>query len=156
MSEGEVGLLREACRTADALDQLQAVLERDGVLNESSQGSRVHPELPELRQQRITFARLIAALKSNEPEDDAEGLPAGRAPRGVWGSGVRRRRPPDDTVPSRLHNPAAWPSRPMWMEARQQWMDAGNQWPGGEAAEFAEVLEVIVAAPDEPFDWDQI
>ncbi|MET8795355.1 terminase [Nocardia sp. NPDC004568] len=85
LSEGEIGLLREVCRTADAIDQLQLVLDRDGVLGESSQGVRVHPALPELRQQRITFARLLAALKLNEPEDDAEGLPAGRAPRGVYG-----------------------------------------------------------------------
>lgn len=85
LSEGEIGLLREACRTADALDQLQAALDRDGVLGESSQGVRVHPALPELRQQRITFARLLAALKLNEPEEDAGGLPAGRAPRGVYG-----------------------------------------------------------------------
>ncbi|OBA32781.1 hypothetical protein A5767_16290 [Rhodococcus sp. 852002-51564_SCH6189132-a] len=62
LAEHERGLLLQACRTADALDELQKVLDRDGVLNESPQGTRVHPALPELRQQRITFARLVAAL----------------------------------------------------------------------------------------------
>ncbi|MET8795354.1 hypothetical protein ABZV91_02665 [Nocardia sp. NPDC004568] len=51
-----------------------------------------------------------------------------------------------------LRKPSAWPSRPEWMQARQDWIDAGNNWPGGEVAEFAEVLEVLRAAPDEPWD----
>jgi hypothetical protein len=35
-------------------------------------------------------------------------------------------------------------------------MNAGNQWPGGEAAEFAEDSQVVIATPDEPFYWDAI
>ncbi|MCQ4120438.1 terminase [Rhodococcus tibetensis] len=86
LAEHERGLLLQACRTADALDALQKVLERDGVLNESSQGTRVHPALPELRQQRIAFARLVAALglESGVQEDSAPKQPR-RAPRGVYG-----------------------------------------------------------------------
>lgn len=83
LSEGELAVLRELCRTADGLDQLQAAVDRDGVLAESSQGVRVHPALVELRQQRITFARLQAALKVDENE--AADLPRVRAPRGVYG-----------------------------------------------------------------------
>lgn len=60
-------LLTELCRTADQLDELQKIVERDGVLSDSSQGVRAHPALQELRQQRIAFARLITAL----------GLPSG-------------------------------------------------------------------------------
>ena len=42
LDEHELAILREACRTATAIDALQAVVDRDGVLNESSQGvSRV-------------------------------------------------------------------------------------------------------------------
>lgn len=85
LTEGEYALLREVCRTADAIDQLQAVLDADGVLSESSQGVRVHPALAELRQQRITFARLLAVLRLNEPDDGVGDLPSGRAPRGVYG-----------------------------------------------------------------------
>jgi hypothetical protein len=55
-------MLREACRTADAIDGLRAAVDRDGVLNESSEGLRAHPALVELTQQRICFARLVAQL----------------------------------------------------------------------------------------------
>lgn len=55
-------LLTQLCRTADQLDELQAIVDRDGVLADSSQGVRAHPALQELRQQRVAFARLIAAL----------------------------------------------------------------------------------------------
>lgn len=63
LDEHEALALRELCRTADTLDTLQAVVERDGVLAESSQGMRAHPALVELRQQRIAFARLVSALQ---------------------------------------------------------------------------------------------
>lgn len=63
----EERLLTELCRTADQLDALQTIVDRDGVLSDSSQGVRAHPALQELRQQRIAFARLVTAL----------GLPSG-------------------------------------------------------------------------------
>ena len=62
LEEHELALLREACRVADAIDKLQAAVDRDGVLDESSQGVRAHPALVELRQQRLCFAKLLAAL----------------------------------------------------------------------------------------------
>ena len=63
----EQQLLIELCRTADTCQQLQEVVDRDGVIADSSQGVRAHPALQELRQQRIAFARLVSAL----------GLPSG-------------------------------------------------------------------------------
>jgi len=63
LSEHEATILREACRTADHLDALQALLEAEGLMSETSQGSRIHPALVELRQQRVTFARLLTALR---------------------------------------------------------------------------------------------
>ena len=51
------------CRTVDSLDDLQALLDAEGITSESSQGLRVHPALVELRQQRIAFARLLTALR---------------------------------------------------------------------------------------------
>lgn len=83
LSEHEVAVLREACRTADSIDTLQAQVDADGVMSESSQGVRVHPALVELRQQRVTLARLFAAL--NIPVGDAEGRTQHRGPRGVYG-----------------------------------------------------------------------
>lgn len=87
LDEHELGLLREACRTSDSLDALQAAVDRDGVLDVTPQGRRAHPALVELRQQRICFARLVAQL--GLPSGEEEGAPAlkrqRRASRGVYG-----------------------------------------------------------------------
>ena len=83
LEEHELGLLREACRTADAIDGLQAAVDRDGVLNVSPQGLRAHPALVELRQQRICFARLVAQL--GLPTGDEASAGQRRAARGVYG-----------------------------------------------------------------------
>lgn len=81
----ELELLAETCRTLDAVRSLQQALDTDGVIDISPQGRRVHPALPELRQQRIALARLLAAL--NIPDDETPEstgtTPAGR-PRGTY------------------------------------------------------------------------
>lgn len=80
--------LREACRTADGLEDLQAVVDRDGVIDDSPHGRRAHPALVELRQQRIAFARLVAQLGLPVGDQDAEHVPGQqqrRATRGVYG-----------------------------------------------------------------------
>ncbi|BCP11679.1 hypothetical protein MINTM020_37770 [Mycobacterium paraintracellulare] len=79
LDEHEALALRELCRTADTLDELQDVVERDGVLLDSSQGMRAHPALVELRQQRITFARLVSAMQLPSGLADATALPASAA-----------------------------------------------------------------------------
>lgn len=84
LDEHETVLLREACRTADSLDALQAVLDAEGVMSESSQGVRTHPALTELRQQRVTFARLLTALRVPQGEEDGRGQSRGGI-RGVYG-----------------------------------------------------------------------
>src|SRR4051794_20787006 len=63
LDEHETTILREACRTADSLDALQGLVDSDGLMSETSQGPRVHPALVEARQQRVTFARLLTALR---------------------------------------------------------------------------------------------
>lgn len=69
LDEHEALALLQVCRTADTLDELQAVVDREGVASESSQGPKAHWALTELRQQRIAFARLVSAMR----------LPAGLA-----------------------------------------------------------------------------
>lgn len=69
LDEHELTLLREASRTADLLDDLQAQLAADGVMSSSSQGVRIHPAAVELRQQRIAFARLLTALRVPSGEE---------------------------------------------------------------------------------------
>lgn len=84
LDEHETMVLREACRTADSLDGLQALVDAQGLTAESSQGTRVHPALVELRQQRIAFARLLTALRI--PGETGAGRTQHRgAPRGVYG-----------------------------------------------------------------------
>lgn len=79
----EVTILREACRTADALDGLQALLDADGLMGATSQGPRIHPALVEARQQRLTFARLLTALRI--PAGETEGRTQSRGgTRGVY------------------------------------------------------------------------
>lgn len=76
LTEPETAVLREACRTADSIDNLQTVVDQDGPMSESSQGVRVHPALVELRQQRIALARLFTAL--HIPLGDDTGRTQGR------------------------------------------------------------------------------
>ncbi|GAC1574394.1 MAG: hypothetical protein NVS3B18_07990 [Candidatus Dormibacteria bacterium] len=51
--------------TADMLGELQAALDRDGVIGPDE---NVHPAAAELRTQRLTLAKLIATLRM--PDDD--------------------------------------------------------------------------------------
>src|SRR5512132_4083523 len=76
LEEHEMALLREACRTVDRLDELHALVERDGVMV----GDRLHPAMVEARQLRIALARLAAALR----------LPAGDEESGDAKQGTRR------------------------------------------------------------------
>ncbi|KUH97954.1 terminase [Mycolicibacterium acapulense] len=62
LSEHETSLLLQACRTVDLLDALQARLDADGPIVDSPQGLKAHPAAAELRQQRITLARLVASI----------------------------------------------------------------------------------------------
>jgi hypothetical protein len=82
LDEHETTILLHACRTADLCDQLEALL-ADGLMASTSQGPRVHPAAAELRQQRVTLARLIAALRI--PADTSDGRTQSRPVRGVYG-----------------------------------------------------------------------
>jgi hypothetical protein len=88
LDEHELGLLREACRTADSLDALQAVVNRDGVLDVTPQGRRAHPALVELRQQRICYARLVAQLGLPSGDEDSEAAKQTRRQQRRYTSGV--------------------------------------------------------------------
>jgi len=88
LDEHETTILREACRTADSLDDLQALVDADGLMSSTSQGPRVHPALVEARQQRITLARLQAALRlpaGEEGEGDSRRPQRRVGVRGVYG-----------------------------------------------------------------------
>lgn len=90
LEEHELLLLREAVRTVDTLDLLDARVRKDGPLLSSSQGERAHPALTEARQQRIALARLLAALRLPAGEEEAgDRRPQRRVGvRGVYGVGA--------------------------------------------------------------------
>jgi len=70
LDEHESATLTQACRLTDLCDELQGVLDAEGLMSESSQGSRVHPAAVELRQQSIALARLLSVLRIPAGEDD--------------------------------------------------------------------------------------
>jgi hypothetical protein len=72
LEEHELVLLRQAVRVADTCTDLQAMLDRDGLLVRD----RIHPASVELRQQRLLLGRLIVALRVPLGDTgDEEGAP---------------------------------------------------------------------------------
>jgi hypothetical protein len=83
----EERLLLEMCRTADQLDALAAVVEREGVVD--AKAHKAHPALVESRQLRIAFARLSAALRLPAGDEESGDQAEGRRPqRRVGARGV--------------------------------------------------------------------
>lgn len=62
------------------------LLDAEGLMSETSPGPRIHPALVELRQQRVTFARLLTALRipNGETVGGSRAQTRGGA-RGVYG-----------------------------------------------------------------------
>ena len=87
LAEHELVLLRQAVRVADTCTDLQALLDRDGLML----GERIHPASVELRQQRLLLGRLIVALRvplgdtggESAPRTQYRGLRGPYAPRGL-------------------------------------------------------------------------
>lgn len=86
-------ILEQVCATVDAIAELDALVARDGALATGSKGQPVvHPAVAEARQQRSTFARLLAELRL--PDEDGVAVPspaslqAQRAARVRWDGSV--------------------------------------------------------------------
>lgn len=88
LDEHELALLRQAVRTVDVIDKLQADIDKHGATVESPQGVKVHPAIVEIRQQRLALARLLAALRL-PTGDEAEASPSARLRRPQRRGGVR-------------------------------------------------------------------
>jgi hypothetical protein len=81
----ETLILVQACHVADTCEALQEVIGRDGPMLAGADGPRTHPACRELRQQRITLARLIVCLRVPLGDEDAgEGRSQYRGPRGAY------------------------------------------------------------------------
>lgn len=87
LDQHEELLLLQACRCVDHLDRLAAEAESAPVTVTNFKGDQVaHPALVEARQQSITLARLLAALRLPAGDEADLSRPQRRgAPRGVYG-----------------------------------------------------------------------
>ena len=77
LAQHELRLLTEACRTADDCDRFAKVIAVDGdlITNPSSGLVKPHPLHNQLRDARLSLARLLGALRiPEEYERDASGL----------------------------------------------------------------------------------
>jgi hypothetical protein len=70
LAEHEQAVLLQACRTVDILDRLQVVIDDGAVVVESPQGLKTNPAIVEFRQQAVTLAKCMAALRI--PAEDCE------------------------------------------------------------------------------------
>jgi hypothetical protein len=86
LHEHELAVLRQAARTADICDQLQAIVERDGPLSSTAAGvPKVHPLLAEVRLQRTLLGRLLVSLRIPlGDEDQGEDRAQYRGTRGFY------------------------------------------------------------------------
>ena len=89
LAEHELAQLEEACRVRDTIGVLRRQVEDDGTMISSSQGSRLHPGIAEIRAQQLALARLLATLAVPGLEEDT--LPSSTGVRGVYSTGGRRR-----------------------------------------------------------------
>ncbi|MDX6583005.1 MAG: hypothetical protein QOI10_2189 [Solirubrobacterales bacterium] len=64
----ELVLLERACRTADELAELEAIVDREGFTTTGSKGQTVvHPAVSEARQLRLVQLRLLGQLELADP-----------------------------------------------------------------------------------------
>ena len=80
----ELLLLENSCRTADLIAELQARIDADGAVLPLESGGKTHPAVAEIRQQRITLARLLVALRVPAGEQQEDARPQRRGIRGVY------------------------------------------------------------------------
>jgi hypothetical protein len=84
-------VLAQACRTADLLDRLAEDLRTAPRTITNARGDLIsHPSLNEHRQQSLTMARLLAALRLPQGDEDDATRPQRRGIRGVYAGGGRR------------------------------------------------------------------
>ena len=69
LRDDERELLTEVCRIVDTVEGLQAAVDADG----PTVGGKVHPAIPELRQQRTVLGRLLGQLAL--PDEEGATLP---------------------------------------------------------------------------------
>lgn len=75
LSDAELALLGEACRTLDQLEALDRQVAHDGLMVTGSMGQqRLHPALTEQRGLRLVLGRLLAQLAL--PDEEGQVIPS--------------------------------------------------------------------------------
>lgn len=69
METSELAVLEEVCRTKTRIDQLDKIVDAEGLVIESPQGKKVHPAAVESRQVRNVFNQLAKTLRFPVEED---------------------------------------------------------------------------------------
>lgn len=83
----ELSVLAQVIKVADRIAALDAVVDEQGVVcDDPKRGSVAHPALVESRQQRVTLARMLTALRLPDTDDKR---PQRRGMRGVYSIGSR-------------------------------------------------------------------
>ena len=89
LTEHELVLLQQATRVVDQVAELDALLTTEGLLVAGRAGEqKLHPALAEVRQQRLTLARLLTALRipaATQGQTAASSRLQRRGLRGVYG-----------------------------------------------------------------------
>jgi hypothetical protein len=86
LDQHEVLLLLQACRCADTLDAIAAELATaELTVRNRFEELVTHPLVTEQRQQAITYARLVAALRLPDGEEQDARRPQRRSARGTYG-----------------------------------------------------------------------
>jgi phage terminase small subunit len=91
----ELGYLTLACRQADHLSALEAVIVAEGVMSAGSTGQPVvHPAVVEARQARLAVSRLLGAIPmegANGEEESAASTRGRKAAQARWRQQAERR-----------------------------------------------------------------
>ena len=90
LTDSELEVLLEVCRTLDSLDALDAAVAERGAMVPGSAGQPVvNPALTEARGQRALLHRLMAALAL--PDEDGASIPTAHSQRGKVANAARWR-----------------------------------------------------------------
>lgn len=88
LTDGELEILAEACRTLDVLDVLAAEIATNGPMTVGASGQPVvHPAVGEARGQRLALHRLLAGLSL--PDSDGQTIRSARSIRGTTAARAR-------------------------------------------------------------------
>jgi hypothetical protein len=167
LDEHEASVLLQAAKTADLLDDLQALFDRDGPMAEIAG----HP-VPPCRDRGPTTADRAGAVgcgarPSGRPRGRRQGTAGAgrdawllsaaivrRRQRSVFRPGCRCRRGCCGFGRTSGRGPLGRRSEPGPDAPEASEVEHG--WPGGELAQFAEWLDVCRSLPDEPFDGSMV